>query len=333
MKQQRISTGPRFLTLIVPVGIWLLFGGCHDRSGTEGEKSQPPRRASVSDDGLIVSFPRESAALQQVTSTAVKKGSATISVIAPSRVVASFVGPNSDGDKVVLFDSPEVTSLYSQYRQSRANATRTAKNLTRAKEMFGNQASTAKDLNDAENDAATARASMAEYESKLRGLGFNPGDLDTARPGSIWLISDVTEAQLPDVQKGEDVDIVFSSFPDKKFVGRADAVGDVVDQLTRTVKVRVSMANRQGRFLPGMYAAVDYGDPIGGVVVLPPSAIVTVEGRDYVFVETAPGEFRRRQVTVLKSGADRIILTQGVEDGDHVVMNGAMLLKGLSFGY
>jgi cobalt-zinc-cadmium efflux system membrane fusion protein len=333
MKHQRPSIGLRHLTIIVLLGIWLLFNGCLDRSGTEEAKAQPPRRASVSDDGLIIRFPQGSAALHQVTSTAVKKGSATISVIAPSRVVASFVGPGTDGDRVVLFDSPDVTSLYSQYRQSRSNATRTSKNLARIKEMFGNQAATAKDLNDAENDAATARTSMAEYESKLRGLGFNPADLESGRPGTIWLISDVTEAQLPDVQNGEDVDIFFSSVPDKKFVGRADAIGDVVDQLTRTVKVRVSMANPHGRFLPGMYAAVDYGDPIGGVVVLPPSAVVTVEGHDYVFVEQAPGEFHRRPVTVLSSGADRIVVTQGVEDDDHVVISGAMLLKGLSFGY
>jgi cobalt-zinc-cadmium efflux system membrane fusion protein len=158
-------------------------------------------------------------------------------------------------------------------------------------------------------------------------------NLDAVPPGTIWLICDVLESQLREVQQGEDVPIVFSAFPETVVHGHADALGEVVDPVTRTVKVRVSAANPRGRILPGMFARVDFGDPIDNVVVLPLSAVVTVEGRDYAFVQKADGEFFRLPITLASSGATDAVVSKGIADGDRVVIEGVMLLKGLSFGY
>jgi multidrug efflux pump subunit AcrA (membrane-fusion protein) len=271
--------------------------------------------------------------MQQIQTTVVRKQEASIPVIAPAHVVASIASGQTSHDRLALFESADVTSLYSQFHQNRANAERTAKGLVRIKEMYDAQAATAKDLNDAEAEAANARFAMAESESKLRGLGFNPVDLDKVRPGTIWLICDVAESQLQEVQKGEDVTITFSSLPGTILHGHADAIGEVVDPATRTVKVRVSMSNRQGRIFPGMFARVDFGDPIPDVFVLPTSAVVTVEGADYVFAQTTPTDFERRPVVLASSGGSVVIVRTGVHDSDRVVVAGAMLLKGLSFGY
>ncbi len=50
-------------------------------------------------------------------------------------------------------------------------------------------------------------------------------------------------------------------------------------------------------------------------------------------MESAPGEFERRQLTTRNSSTTDIVVLQGLRDGDRVVTGGAMLLKGLSFGY
>jgi len=186
-----------------------------------------------------------------------------------------------------------------------------------------------------------ARA-VVRLERKHRGgkevtvvekLGLAPAELGTATPGTVWLISDVTEEQLHEVQKGERVNIAFQAFPGAPVSGRAEAIGDVVDPATRTVKVRITAPNPKGRILPGMFARVDFGDPTSGVVPLPASAVVTVEGKDYVFVESSPGEFQRRRVLLVSSDANRVIVGKGLDNGERVVTSGAMLLKGLSFGY
>jgi membrane fusion protein, heavy metal efflux system len=314
-------------------GFSLIISGCDGNGGSSGHREPPLQRAIVEKNGTRIQFPIDNPGLRQIHTLAAEKRTATIPVISPARVVASIAAGLASDGPLILFDSPEVTSLYSAYRQSRANAERTSKNLQRVKDMLQNQAATAKDLNDAETDAATARATKSETESKLRALGFNPLDLEKVRSGTAWLISDVPESQLHEVQKGEEVDIVFSSYPDTKIIGHAEAIGEVVDPVTRTVKVRVSTANPRGKFLPGMFASVDFGDPIDGVFILPNAAVVTVEGSDYVFVQVDKGVFERRQITLGTSGKSEVVVLKGLEHGSDVVVEGAMLLKGLSFGY
>jgi membrane fusion protein, heavy metal efflux system len=308
------------------------IAGC-TRSSTSERPLRAQLKGAVKDDGKTILFPAGSPGLAQISSAVVKKGTAMVSVFAPARVVATISGAMASPERMVLFDSPDVTSLYSQYRQTRANLRLTADNLVRVKDMYENRGVTARDLNQAINDDANARAAAAEMEGRLRALGFNPAELESETTNKAWLMADVPENQLHEVQKGEEVDVFFASFPDKKYIGRADAIGDILDPATRSVKVRVTLPNSQGHFKPGMYARVDFGDPTSGVVILPLSAVVTVNSQDYVFVETTPGEYHRREVTIASSTGKEVVVLKGLEDGDHVVTGGAILMKGLSFGF
>ncbi|MCE9501848.1 MAG: hypothetical protein K8R21_15310 [Leptospira sp.] len=95
------------------------------------------------------------------------------------------------------------------------------------------------------------------------------------------------------------------------------------------------MPNKGSQFRPGMYAKVEFTDKssAAGAGVLPYMSLVTVESKNYVFVEKSPGEFERREVTIGSSGLDKISIVEGIGKGETVVTTGAMLLKGLSFGY
>jgi membrane fusion protein, heavy metal efflux system len=307
--------------------------GCQEKSDANSIAKHSATKPVVSDDGKTIRFPHETAGLQQIQTTEAREGTALVSVIAPARVVATISPAATLSRNSMLFESPDVTTLYSLYRQSSSNVDLTTKNLIRVKEMFNNQGATARDLNQAETDAANARASMGEMEGRLRAYGFNPAELESVTTQTAWLMSDVPETELHKVQKGEDVQIVFSSFPDKKLIGKAAAIGDIVDPVTRTVKVRVTLQNPSGRFLPGMFARVDFSYPQRGVILLPLNAIVTVDANDYAFVQTAEGEFDRRKVTISNANELNVVVLNGISEGEKVVTSGSMLLKGLSFGY
>ncbi len=321
--------------LLLPTLILLSLStfGCQEKSSAGGLSRASAKKAITLEDGKIIRFPAGSAGLDQIKTTAAREGTVLVSVIGPARVVATISPAIALTGNIILFESSDITTLYSQYRQSRSNVDLSSKNLVRVKEMFDNQGATSRDLNQAETDAANARSAMSEMEGRLRALGFNPAELESVKTQTAWLISDVPESELHEVQKGEDVDIYFSSFPGQKMIGNAVAIGDIVDPTTRTVKVRVTLKNPGGRLLPGMFARVDYGDPRSGVIVLPYSAIVTVDADDYAFVETGEGEFTRRKVTISNANAQNALILNGIADGEKVVTSGAMLLKGLSFGY
>lgn len=315
------------------LGVSVLSIHCDQGKGDKTGENNQISRAEVKENGNRIIFAPQHPGLSTIATSHIKKRWAEISVIAPGRIVASIVTDETDHDRIVFFESSDITTLYSQYRQSKSNVARTAKNLERVKDMFATQTATAKDLGEAENDASTAKATMSEYESRLRGAGFNPHVLDVVPVNTVWLLSDVPENELNEVQQGEDVDIYFSAFPEKKFVGHVIAIGEVVDPATRTIKVRVELSNPQGKFLPGMFAKIDYGDPIPSVFTLPTSSIITVDGKDYVFIQANPGIFERRSVTIVNSSTDRVVVSRGLNDGDDVVIQGAVLLKGLSFGF
>ena len=322
-----------FILLVCMLLVTLADTGCQEKSDANSIAQESSKKPIVSDDGKTIRFPSATAGLQQIQTTEAREGTALISVIAPARVVATISPAATLSRNIMLFESPDVTTLYSQYRQSSSNVDLTSKNLIHVKEMYNNQGATARDLNQAETDAANARASMGEMEGRLRAYGFNPAELESVTTQTAWLMSDVPETELHKVQKGENVEIVFSSFPDKKLIGKAAAIGDIVDPVTRTVKVRVTLQNPNGRLLPGMFARVNFSYPQRGVILLPLNAIVTVDANDYAFVQTAEGEFSRRKVTISNANEQSAVVLNGISEGEKVVTSGTMLLKGLSFGY
>ncbi len=291
------------------------------------------QRPKVSEEGHKITFPPTSPGLQQIEVSKFNKTSEFISVGAPARIIASVSSSVGNRGRIVLFESPEINTLYANYQQSRNSLNRTSKNLARIKDMYQNQVATMKDMIEAETDYGNAKAEFSETEGKLRALGFNPVELGSVKSNTIILISDIPESDLVNVSKGKQVKITFTSFPNEKFVGRSDAVGDNVDPLTRTVKVRVSMPNKGNQFKPGMYAHIEFSEKGNASAVIPYTSIVTVEGNTYVFVQTEPGVFVRRKIVLGSSGIDKVGVISGLEIGEDVVTKGAILLKGLSFGF
>ncbi|MHB8579521.1 MAG: efflux RND transporter periplasmic adaptor subunit [Ignavibacteriaceae bacterium] len=320
------------ITMILILSAFFITG-CTKSSDNDKAIFSSPKKAVVSSDGLTITFPLNGVGLQDFQSQPIEKGSATISVLAPAKIAATISSEGSGRRKIVLFDSPELTSLFSQYKQSESTYKLTSKNLIRTKEMFKNQAVTVKDLNQAENDAETARATFEEMEGRLLSAGFNPSEIESISYNTAWLMADVPELQLHQIKRGERVKIKFDAYPGEIFEGRADATGEILDPNTLTVKVRITVANTGDRLLPGMFAQVDFGSPIKSAYILPLSAVVTVEGNNYLFVQNAPNVFERRQITLANSDSKQLVVLSGIQEGEKVVTSGTMLLKGLSFGY
>jgi cobalt-zinc-cadmium efflux system membrane fusion protein len=64
------------------------------------------------------------------------------------------------------------------------------------------------------------------------------------------------------------------------------------------------------------------------VPVVPPAAIVQEYGQSLVFVEQKPGQFERRQVSTGVRVGPAVAVLSGVQAGDRVITDGAVLLKG-----
>jgi len=146
---------------------------------------------------------------------------------------------------------------------------------------------------------------------------------------TLWAFLDAREADLPHVARGQVVRITTTIYPDRVWKGRVDHVGDVVDEKTRTVKVRVIVRN-DGRLLkPNMYIQGELPDAVSSrdVLTVPQEAIQTIGGESVVFVREGADKFVARPVEIGdRVGARRAVL-KGLNGSEAVVVAGAFNLK------
>jgi cobalt-zinc-cadmium efflux system membrane fusion protein len=174
---------------------------------------------------------------------------------------------------------------------------------------------------------------------KILDLSVVPGEYrnDTSMPvmtvadlGTVWVTSDVPESYIRFVQVGERLEISLVAYPGETFDARVARIADVVDSKTRTVKVQAEMLNPSGRLRPQMYGTIHHIESQALVPALPAAAVIQDGTRTVVFVETAPGRFEERDIAIGKRSGEMVRVLRGLTSGESVVVDGAMLLKGMA---
>jgi cobalt-zinc-cadmium efflux system membrane fusion protein len=152
-----------------------------------------------------------------------------------------------------------------------------------------------------------------------------------SNPSNLWLQLDVAESDLPMLKAGEQLRITTHVFPGRVFDGVIEKVGSTMDASTRTVKVRGLVHNPNLLLKAEMYVLVDIvedASQAGTLGVETSSKAIFTKGNDsFLFVETAPGTFHRRQVKLGTEKDSRIPIYEGVRPDEKVVTEGALLLQ------
>jgi cobalt-zinc-cadmium efflux system membrane fusion protein len=303
-----------------------------------GHKSPPaqnitPKDILVKDNGVHITFP-DSSLCKSFKSEKVFVSSVQAELKTPARVIATIVkSVENSQQNLVLFENPDLTANYTAFLQHVININTYKVNLARVKDLAANGASTGKEVIEAETQLANERAAIIEDEAKLKLAGLDPEQLIKAKLHSVWLICDIPETQIDNLITKGSCKITFSSFPQDVFQGKIEETGEVVDPITRMVKLRVSIPNPDNKIKAGMFASVQFGIREGNYVALSKDALVNVQGKNFVFVKTSPVSFERREVLIGDQLNNQIIIFQGLVENENVVITGTMQLKGLSFGY
>jgi cobalt-zinc-cadmium efflux system membrane fusion protein len=150
---------------------------------------------------------------------------------------------------------------------------------------------------------------------------------------SVWVWADLHEEQLGrvlDAQRGGKLraEIAVKAFPDATFRGSVDFVGPSMDERTRTVKVRVAAANPEAKLRAGMFASVRIFLPgQEEALAVPRAAVLSDEGRSFVFVHQHGDYWVRRPVEPGRKWLDWIEVKSGLAGAETLAADGAFLLK------
>ena len=307
--------------------------GCGEKPSTLVNQTKSTKPI-VKENGKFVSFPNDTVTINFFKTQRITSQNIEAEITAPARVVASVVSSEeSKSQNLILFDNPDLTANYTSLLQHSINITQYKLNLERVNDLAKNGAATGKDVIEAQTQLANENAAIIEHEAKLKLAGFNPEALQNAKANSVWVICDIPENQLEKIKIGGNCNVFITSYPDQTFVGRIEDLGDVVDNVTRMVKLRLAITNPNGKLKAGMYATANFGVSEGHFIAIPKSALVTVQSKNYVFVKITENEFERREVATGQQVNDNIIVFSGLNQNDVVVTEGVIQLKGISFGY
>lgn len=271
------------------------------------------------------------------------------------------------GERLLTLDSPDLAAAQAQHTKAEADLTRARKARTRAAELYAGKALARRDLEQAEDDLANAEAEAARAAQLLDNLAVHPGQAlgrfelrapidgvvternlnpalevrpDAAEPlvvvsdlGELTVLIDVFERDLGVVAVGREITLSVPAWPARRFAGTIETLGRVVDESSRTVKVRARVRNPDGLLLPAMFATVELLPAPGDeAIVIPQSAIFTAGDAEWVYVEAGQGHYQRRQVRTGLKLKDSAVVEAGLAPGEKLVISGALLLRAAEDG-
>ncbi len=252
--------------------------------------------------------------------------------------------------------SPDVAQAFSDYRKAVINEQLTSVQLKRAKDLFEKGAIPKSALEAAQNAEDNTKVDVDTTVEHLRVLGSDPehasGTVNVYAPvtgvitdqqvtnaagvqalnspspftisdmSHVWILCDVYENDLSQVHVGEYADVRLNAYPDRLLKARIANIGEVLDPNIRTAKVRLEVVN-PGMVRLGMFAtATFHGRKKDTFAVVPATAILHLQDRNWVYAAQENGFFRRYEVVsgeMLPGKKQEIV--SGIQPGTKVAQN------------
>jgi HlyD family secretion protein len=148
---------------------------------------------------------------------------------------------------------------------------------------------------------------------------------------SLEIEIDVNESYINRVEPGQAVEATLDAYPDWKIPCKVTAIIPTADREKSTVKVRVGFEKLDPRILPEMSVKVAFRetgskDPAARTMIVPKGALQQEAGQDVVFI-VQNDHAERRAVTVSGTQDNDAVLSAGVSEGEHVIIDPPASLK------
>ncbi|HEU0252324.1 MAG TPA: efflux RND transporter periplasmic adaptor subunit [Pyrinomonadaceae bacterium] len=143
---------------------------------------------------------------------------------------------------------------------------------------------------------------------------------------TVWIIADIYEFEAADVKLGQPATVTLSSFPEREFTGKITYIFPQVDNATRTLKVRIELANKGFALKADMFADVVLQINYGNKLVVPQEAVMDSGTEQLVYVSLDDGYFEPRRIQIGAKVDDKYIVLGGVQAGERIVTSGNFLI-------
>ena len=271
------------------------------------------------------------------------------------------------GQILAELTSPELGQARAAYQSAEARVTLADAALDRKRGLAAEKIVPLREVQEAESQAAEARAALRTARAAIGAFGVEPPSSDTVdatastfvlrspvggsvierravlgqmldpstpafRIGdlsTLWLTVHAFERDAVRIQHGASARIVFPALPGRDFQGKVTMAGQHVESESRTVPIRIDVENMSGVLRPGMSATAVL--PVGAsgdpILSVPVAAVQRVRNEWCVFLPKGEGTFEIRRIGRGRDLAGEVEVLSGLRAGEQIVVDGAFLLK------
>ncbi len=142
----------------------------------------------------------------------------------------------------------------------------------------------------------------------------------------VWVNAQIFQDDIGRLKPGDSVAITVDSYPGRTFTGRIEEILPQVDMATRTVRVRLAIANPGLKLKPGMFVNVDVKSNLGRQLVVPASAVFQSGTRQLVFLNRGNGLLEPEEITAGPRVGDDFVVLKGLEPHQSIVTSANFLI-------
>lgn len=265
------------------------------------------------------------------------------------------------GDVLLVLRVPEIGRARAAFVATEARASAARANAERLQALLGKRLAAEQEALDAKTEADALETEAQSLKEQLGALGAGAKgafsitlrapisgtviarDAVVGQPASpeqtlgtiaaldqLWFLGRVFEKDLGRVSIGQSAEIRLNAYPEERFQGPVEYVGQQVDATARAVTARVRLNNRGGLLRIGLFGtaevALPRADGGGARLVVPRSAVSEIAEKQVVFVQEG-GEFELHEVTLGRAAPGKVEILAGLREGEQVVTEGVFTLK------
>lgn len=335
----------------------LLMQSCHHSDSADGQKDEKFQVTDSLLNSLLIDTVKEASALSEInlTGSIAPDESKMVKIFPMVSGVAQDVHVQlgdvvSKGQTLAIMKSAEMAAFTKDYIASEADVRSTKRAFESTQDLYKSGLASQKDFEQAQSDyqkalAESKRAGAVININKSNAKGYlikspisgfviekNLADNTQVRADNsqnlfaiadlsdVYVLINIYESDISNVQLGDLVKITTLSYPDKVFAGKIDKIYDMLDPDNKVIKARVKIANPGNKLKPGMFANVIIKARSGeNLPMINTRTLIFDNDKNYVLVVDGKAHVRIQQVDIAKRVEDRAYIRSGVKAGDRVI--------------
>src|SRR3990172_8796640 len=143
---------------------------------------------------------------------------------------------------------------------------------------------------------------------------------------TVWVNADIYEYELANIRIGQKAAINLSYFPGRTFNGRVTWISPVLDEKTRTAKIRLEFPNREFLLKPEMYTNAEIEIDAGKKLAIPDEAVLDSGLRKVAFLDKGDGRFEPAEVKLGGKFDGYYEVLAGLSPGERIIASAGFLL-------